>query len=138
MDERLFNVLFPLRAAWKNAYCDAPDRFSSPSTCERTLNELLLGQGLHVYPHCKLTLQHLMTTAAVQQCRLLNLELDLNLDTKKVLAWLHCAKKWSEPTQLTLMYASNVDMTMLLQTLKDVGCLLARFSQLDASLHLVC
>ncbi|KAH7712298.1 hypothetical protein AAVH_20387 [Aphelenchoides avenae] len=120
MDERLFNVFFPLRAAWRNAYCDVPDRFSSSAFCERTLNELLLGQGLHIHPYCELTLKHLMSTVAVQQCRKLKLDPDFNLDTNKVLAWLHRAKKWTEPTSLTLMFARNVDMTLLLTTLKDV------------------
>lgn len=119
MDESFLSVITRIQEACQILRCEVR-AFASSDVCERALAELRCEEiQLDSVPFP--LPNPLMSFVGVQHCRNLFMgEVYCPVDVADVALWLHREKKWDKHPTLVL-HESNINVQLLLMTLKEVG-----------------
>lgn len=123
-DENLFQLLLPLKDAWRNGFVETPYSFASQLLFERAFNELLFCKSMFIIIDDDFQLgQSFLSLPAVRECTLLRiLHPPSPLAVAEILGWLNADGRSAESKLLEMCddeLGDSVDN--LVQRLKTVS-----------------
>ncbi|KAH7719453.1 hypothetical protein AAVH_13127 [Aphelenchoides avenae] len=101
-DEDVFDVLLPLKQAWRNGRIRTPRSFASPLLCGRAFRELLFCRSMFVFIDDRFpTSQPFLSRPAVRECTWLNVcHAPSSLRVAEVIEWLNVDSRSKERKRL--------------------------------------
>ncbi|KAH7698543.1 hypothetical protein AAVH_34362, partial [Aphelenchoides avenae] len=116
-DESIFDVLLPLKDAWRDGRLTTPVKFASHSLCERAFNELLFCEIMVVMPN--VDRPSFLALPSVRDCTSLHILNCSKYKVSEILGWLKSDARSKEPKRLKMYQAELNDIVdNLVQRLK--------------------
>ncbi|KAH7711393.1 hypothetical protein AAVH_21297 [Aphelenchoides avenae] len=105
LDKYMFDLLLPVKDAWRDGHVYVPRCCSSQSLFERAFSELFFCKSMQVsIPVVELS-QPFLSHPAIRECTSLDIaELSRPLLTLEIVEWLHVDARSKEPKSLEMSY----------------------------------